>query len=91
LPDDAEFRSYESIVVQEILITTDNVEYKREKYYSPAKNKTYLGKVPIGVKGEFGPVIRSLVCTLKHVVTCQRQKFWSSLKIVEFSFHNQRF
>ena len=47
LPNDAEFKGYESIVVQEILITTDNVEYKREKYYSPSENKTYLGKVPI--------------------------------------------
>jgi regulator of replication initiation timing len=48
LPNDAEFKGYESIVVQEILITTDNVEYKKEKYYSPSENKTYLGKVPIG-------------------------------------------
>jgi hypothetical protein len=78
LPSDAEFKGYESIVVQEILITTDNVEYKREKYYSPSENKTYLGKVPIGVKGEFGPGIRALVCTLKHVGNM------SEPKILEF-------
>ena len=67
LPDDAEFKGYETTVIQEILITTDNVEYKREKYYSPSENKIYLGDLPIGVKGEFGYCTRSLVCTLKHV------------------------
>jgi hypothetical protein len=78
LPNDAEFKGYETIVVQEILITTNNVEYKREKYYSPLENKTYLGKMPIGVKGEFGPGIRALVCTLKHVGNM------SEPKILEF-------
>jgi len=78
LPNDAKFIGYESIVVQEILITKDNVEYKKEKFYSPAENKTYLGKVPIGVKGEFGPGIRALVCTLKHVGNM------SEPKILEF-------
>ena len=67
LPDDAEFKGYETVVVQEILITTDNVEYRREKFYSPSENKTYFGDFPIGVKGEFGYCTRSLVCTLKHV------------------------
>ena len=67
LPTDAEFKGYETIVVQEILITTDNVEYQREKYYSPSEGKTYLGKLPIGIKGEFGPGVRAMVCTLKHV------------------------
>jgi len=95
LPNDAEFKGYETIVVQEILIITDNVEYKREKYYSPSENKTYLGELPIGVKGEFGPGVRSLVCTLKYVGNmweiCPSQKCWNFLKMLEFSFHNQRF
>ncbi|RJS71728.1 hypothetical protein CW714_05400, partial [Methanophagales archaeon] len=30
LPDDAEFKGYEKVVVQEIVITTDNVEYMKE-------------------------------------------------------------
>jgi len=66
LPEDAVFKGYEKIIVQEILITTDNVEYSREKYYSPSQKKIYLGKLPIGVKGEFGPFIKTLVCTLKY-------------------------
>ena len=78
LPNDAEFKGYELVVVQEILVTTNNVEYQREKYYSPSEGKTYLGKLPIGVKGEFGPGIRALVCTLKHVGNM------SEPKILEF-------
>ena len=50
----------------------------REKFYSPSENKTYLGKVPIGVKGEFGPGVRALVCTLKHIGNM------SEPKILEF-------
>jgi len=66
LPEDAVFKGYETTLVQEILITTDNVEYSREKYYSPSQNKIYLGNLPIGVTGEFGPCTKTLVCTLKY-------------------------
>ncbi len=66
LPEDAVFKGYEKIVVQEILLTTDNVEYSREKYYSPSQNRIYLGNLPIGVTGEFGPCAKTLVCTLKY-------------------------
>lgn len=78
LPEDAKFKGYESVIVQEILITTDNVEYKKEVYYSPSEKKTYTGKLPVWVKGEFGPGVRSLVCTLKHVANM------SEPKIMEF-------
>jgi len=50
-----EFKGYQTVVVQGILIKTDNVEYRKEVCYSPSKNKTYIGKLPIGVKGEFNP------------------------------------
>jgi len=60
-----EFKGYQRVVVQGILIKTDNVEYKKEVYYSPSQNKTYIGKLPIGVKGEFSPEIKSLVYTMK--------------------------
>ena len=34
LPADAEFKGYYSVTVQEIKIETDNVEYRKEVYYS---------------------------------------------------------
>jgi hypothetical protein len=67
LPDDAEFKGYQDLVVQGIIIKTDNVEYKKEVYYSDSEKKTYIGKLPIWVEGEFSPEIKSLVYTMKHV------------------------
>ena len=67
LPQDVVFKGYESVIIQEILIKTDNVEYKKEVFYSATENKTYVGQLPAAITGEFGPGVRSLVCTLKYV------------------------
>jgi hypothetical protein len=74
LPDDAEFKGYQDVVVQEIIIKTDNVKYKKEIYYSPSQKKTYMGKLPPEVKGDFGPGVKSMVCTLKHVANVSEPK-----------------
>ena len=74
LPADAEFKGYDHVLVQEILITTDNVEYRKEIFYSPSENRTYVGELPIGIVGEFGPGVRSLVCTLKYVANMSQPK-----------------
>ena len=36
LPADAEFKGYEEVIVQDILLKTDNVLFRKEKYYSPS-------------------------------------------------------
>ncbi len=67
LPEDAQFKGYSDIVIQDIKIITDNVKYRREMYYSPSQNKTYLGELPSDVagKGEYGVGVRSLIPLLK--------------------------
>ncbi len=80
LPQDAVFKGHESAIVQEILIKTDNVEYKREVFYSASENKTYIGQLPAAVTGEFGPGVRSLVCTLKHVANMSEPKILELLE-----------
>ncbi|MFO7984994.1 MAG: hypothetical protein R6U38_03955, partial [Desulfatiglandaceae bacterium] len=80
LPADAEFKGYENVVVQEILIKTDNVEYQKEVFYSPSENRTYMGELPVGVFGEFGPGTRSLVCTLKYVANMSQPKIQELLE-----------
>ena len=67
LPKDAKFKGYSDVVIQDIKITTDNVKYRREVYYSPSLGKTFLGQLPADVadKGEFGVGIRSLIPLLK--------------------------
>ena len=67
LPDDLQFKGYEDVVIQDLIIKTDNVKYRREVYYSPSQKKTYLGELPTDVRGQgqFGPGIRSLIPILK--------------------------
>jgi hypothetical protein len=65
LPEDIVFKGYKDYVVQDIIIKTENIKYSREVYYSPSKKKYYYGKLPIEVKGEFGPGIRTLIPVLK--------------------------
>ncbi len=80
LPQDAVFKGYDSVIIQEILIKTDNVEYKKEVFYSATENKTYVGQLPAGFKGEYGPGVRSLVCTLKHVANMSEPKILELLE-----------
>ncbi len=67
LPQDAQNKGHSDIVIQDIKIITDNVKYRREMYYSPSNNKTYLAELPADVagKGEYGVGIRSLIPLLK--------------------------
>jgi predicted RNase H-like nuclease (RuvC/YqgF family) len=55
LPEGAEFKGYSSVTVQELIIKADNVEYEREVYYSPSQQKTYIGQLPPGIQGGYGP------------------------------------
>lgn len=66
LPKDSVFKGYESVIVQEIIIQTDNVEFKKATYYSPSLNKTFMASLPAGYSGEFGPRLRQLVISLYH-------------------------
>ena len=64
LPADAEYKGYETVVVQDLQVKTENVRFYKEKYYSASKHKTYLAQLPSGYGGQFGPGIKSLILTL---------------------------
>ena len=64
LPADAEYKGYETVVVQDLQVKTENVRFYKEKYYSASKHKTYLAQLPSGYRGQFGPGIKSLILTL---------------------------
>lgn len=67
LPADLKFKGYETFTQQELSISTDNVEYKIEVYYSPSEKKTYRASLPVSSgKGHFGPGVRSLINVLHH-------------------------
>lgn len=61
LPFDAEHKGYRSIVIQDITVKTNNIEYKLERYYSPSEAKTYEASVPDYINGEFGANLKSWV------------------------------
>ena len=82
LPEDAVFKGYQRLVVQDIIIQTDNVEYKKEVYYSAAQQKTYTGTLPPEIAGEFGPGVKTLVYTQKHVANMSEPKIKEFLENV---------
>ncbi|MCP4405344.1 MAG: transposase [bacterium] len=67
LPADAAKKGYEDTVVQDVIIRTDNVRFHREASYSASLKKTYLGPLPKGYKGEFGPHIKPQILAMKYV------------------------
>ena len=50
LPADAEFKGYKDTVVQDVVIHTDNVLYRKEKFYSPGERRTYVAELPAGYR-----------------------------------------
>lgn len=61
LPPDAEFKGYEVVVVQDIVVQTDNVQFQKEKYYAASTQQTYLAPLPPGYHGQFGPGVYALI------------------------------
>ena len=64
LPDDAVFKGYETRIIQDLKILTDNIEFILPTYYSRSLNKTFIASLPKEYQGEFAPGIRTLVITL---------------------------
>ncbi len=64
LPKDAKFKGHEDVVVQDILLRSDNVLFHKQKYYAASTHKTYLAELPRGYAGQFGPGIKALTLAL---------------------------
>ena len=69
LPADAEFKGYDEVLVQDLVVRTDNVLFRKEKFYSPSQQRSYLAEMPAGYHGEFGPGIHALA--LVFAFACQ--------------------
>ncbi len=74
LPADAERKGYETVVVQDLAIRTDNVRFVREKWYSASAGESYLAPLPAGYEGQYGPGLRSLVTVLYYSVGTSEPK-----------------
>lgn len=82
LPEDAEFKGYEDVIVQDVKIETDNVRFRKKKYYSPAQGKTYTAKLPGGYEGQFGPMIKSWIIVLYFALNVTEPKIIAFLESV---------
>lgn len=74
LPADAEFKGYQSVIVQGLKIETDNVEFKKEIYYSASEKKTYIAELPPGYQGGYNPGIKALTIIFKNVCNMSESK-----------------
>ena len=54
-------------MVQDLQLRTDNVKFRKEKYYSPSTGKTYLAPLPTGYGGEYGPNLKTYCLLLAHL------------------------
>jgi len=78
LPKDAKFKGYQDVVVQDILLRTDNILFHKQKYYAHSTRKTYLAELPRGYEGQFGPGIKALTLVFYYGIGT------SEPKILEF-------
>ena len=67
LPSDALFKGFETTLLQNLVLKTENVCFERAKYYSPSTGKTYIAPLPPGYEGGFGPDLKALVLSLHHL------------------------
>ena len=74
LPADAQFKGYQSVIVQGLKIETDNVEFKKEIYYSDSAKKTYIAALPSGYQGGYSPEIKALAIIFKNVCNMSESK-----------------
>src|ERR1019366_259203 len=74
LPPDAQLKGYEDVVVQELRSGTDNVKFRKEKYYAPSTGQTYLAPLPAGYRGEYGPNGKSRCLLFSHLCNMTEPK-----------------
>jgi hypothetical protein len=82
LPPDAVCKGYEDVVVQDVLFHTDNVLFRKEKFYSPSQHTTYVASLPPGYRGQFGPGIKSLALVLYYGAQMSEPKVAELLRSV---------
>jgi Transposase IS66 family len=82
LPADAQFKGYEEVTVQDIEFRTENIRFRKEKYYSPSHRRTYLAEMPAGYQGQFGPRVRAWVLALSYASGMSEPKILDLLQTV---------
>jgi len=78
LPPDAVYVGYEPVIIQNIKLQTDNIEYRRGHYYSKSLNEHYYADLPKEVRNtQFGSDLKALIAT-----------FYYAGRVTENKIHN---
>ena len=84
LPPDAQFKGYEDVIVQDVLIRTENVRFRKAQYYAPSTGHTYRAPLPAGYSGQFGLGIKALTLVFYYASQMSEPKiheFFTSLGV----------
>jgi hypothetical protein len=61
LPEDARFKGYQSVTVQNIIIRTETICFKKKVYYSRSLKKTFVAQLPPGYENRYSPSVKALI------------------------------
>lgn len=73
LPPDSVFKGYKTVIQQDIVFKTNNIEFELEIWYSPSKNKTFRAKHP-DYNGYFGNNLKAYILTMHHYADMTHSK-----------------
>jgi len=86
MPADAKFLGFRRVIIQDMKIQTDNVEYLLPRYYSPSQKKYYDAKLPKEVRGsEFGPHLKAWIAVLYFACRVTENKIHQFLNEIGIS------
>jgi hypothetical protein len=70
-----------------MILATDNVLYRKEKYYSVLEGMTYLAERPSGYEWEFGLGIKTLIISLYYGGNMSQGKLLEFLEDIDLLEH----
>jgi hypothetical protein len=65
VPPGSQFRGYQDFLVQDLVLRTEAVRYRRERWLTP-EGRLIVAPLPGGVAGHFGPELRRYVLAQYH-------------------------
>src|SRR5215218_9276873 len=65
VPPGSRFRGYQDFLVQDLVLRTEAVRYRRERWLTP-EGRLVVAPLPGGVEGHFGPELRRFVLAQYH-------------------------
>jgi Transposase IS66 family len=66
LPEDAVLKDYQEHTVQDLVLRTETILFRRERYEAASTGQTYTAPLPPGYAGEFGPSLQASAVYLSY-------------------------